>query len=197
MNVKTKILIGSSWSNVWTLTNMTQLGCMWSISWYIQHLAQRQDQHTIQCNMLLQRAFLHFELAHSTNQLSNPHIDGIMQDRLEGRKGTSLGSIAQLAIQQEAFWGETTGNALFKQWQESDMDWGLCGWRDHCGKKASSRRRNSDYARADQYDYSWKCGDDNWITWNNFWRNIEFYRRQSEWSCKFRRRAVWRSQGRW
>jgi hypothetical protein len=46
-----------------------------------------------------------------------------------------------------------TGNALLKQRREREMDRGFCGERDRCGKNASSRRRESDDARAKRYDY--------------------------------------------
>jgi len=58
------------------------------------------------------------------------------------------------------------------------MDQGLCGERDRCGKKASSRRRDGDYARAEQYNSSWKRGGDKRKARNNVWRNVECYRRQ-------------------
>ena len=83
------------------------------------------------------------------------------QERPGGRSGPSVGSIAQLVIQKELFSGKMTGNVLFKQPRERDMDQGLCGERDRCRKKASLRRRDSDYARAEWYDYCWERGGDN------------------------------------
>ena len=73
------------------------------------------------------------------------------QEWLGGRKGLSVGRIAQITIQKEACGRETTGNALFKQPRERDMDRGLCGARDRSGKTASSRCRDSDNARAGIY----------------------------------------------
>jgi len=119
------------------------------------------------------------------------------QARLGGRNGPSGGSIAQLTIIIEAFGEGLMGNALFKKWRQREMDRGLCGERDHCYKKASSRRRDSDYTRAERYDYCWKRLGDNQKARNNVSRHVEFYRRQSERSCKFRRWAGWGRQGRW
>ena len=64
----------------------------------------------------------------------------------------SVGSMAQLTIKKEAFGGEQMRNALFDQRRKSEMDRGLCGQRDHCGKKARSRRRDPNYARAGSYE---------------------------------------------
>jgi len=84
------------------------------------------------------------------------------QEWLGGRKGPSVGSIAQLTIQKEAFSREKTRNALCsKQWREREMDRGFCEGRNHCGKETSSSCRDSDYARAQRYEYCWKCGSDN------------------------------------
>ena len=103
-----------------------------------------------------------------------------------GRKGPRVGSIAQLAIEKEAFSREDTGNTLFKQWREGEMDRGLCAERDRCGNKVSSRCRASDDARAERYHYCGKRGGDNQQTRNNVWRDVECSRRQSERSSKFR-----------
>jgi len=65
--------------------------------------------------------------------------------------GLSIGSIEQLTIQRETRGAETAGNTLFKQRREREMVRGLCGVRDSSGKTASSRRRDSDYARAGTY----------------------------------------------
>jgi hypothetical protein len=54
-------------------------------------------------------------------------------------------------IQKEACCGKTTGNALLKQQREREMDRGLCGARDRSGKKASSRHKDSNDARAGTY----------------------------------------------
>jgi len=76
-----------------------------------------------------------------------------MRERLGGRAGPRVGSIAQIEIQKEALCGEKTGNALFNQRREREMDQGLCGERDRCAKKVTSRCSDSDYARAERYDY--------------------------------------------
>jgi len=55
----------------------------------------------------------------------------------------------QLPIHKEAFGGEETENALLKQRRDRAMDQGVCGERDRFGKKASTRRRDSDYAGAE------------------------------------------------
>ena len=68
--------------------------------------------------------------------------------------GPRVGSIAQLTIHKEAVMGEKTRNALFKQRREGEMDPRLCGYRDRCGTKVSSIRRDSDHARAGRYE---KC----------------------------------------
>jgi hypothetical protein len=68
-----------------------------------------------------------------------------------GRKGPSVGSIVQLTIQKEACHGALTGIALFTQQREIELDQGLCGARDRRSKKASSRHRDSDDARAGTY----------------------------------------------
>jgi hypothetical protein len=44
-----------------------------------------------------------------------------------------------------------TGNSHLKQQREREIDGGLCGARDRSGKKVSSRRRDSDDARAGRY----------------------------------------------
>ena len=83
------------------------------------------------------------------------------QEWVRGRKGPSIGSIAQFTIQKEAFGGEMTGNTFFKQRWEREMNWGFCGKRDCSGKKASSRCTNSDYAKAGTYKKCWKGTFDN------------------------------------
>jgi len=65
---------------------------------------------------------------------------------LGGQQGPSIGSIPQHTIQKEASGGEETGIALVKQRREWGIDWGLCGYRDHLGNKASWRYWDSDYA---------------------------------------------------
>jgi len=77
------------------------------------------------------------------------------------------------------------------------MDRGLCGERNPSGQKASSWSRDSDYARAERYDNSRKVGGDNQKAHNNFCRDVECYRRQSERPCKFQQWIGWGRQGRW
>jgi len=150
--------------------------------------------------MLRKATFLHTWWANTGNRQKehmSPSSREWRQEALGGRKGPSVGSIAQLAIWKEAFGGETTGNALFKQWRDREMDWGLCGERDRCGKNPSSRRRDSGDARAKRFDSCWKHRSDNGKAENNVCRDVECYRRQYEWSCKFRRRVGWGRPGRW
>jgi len=84
------------------------------------------------------------------------------QEWLGGRKGPCVESIAQLTIQKEACGGGTTANALVQQRREREMDRGLSGARDRSGKKASSRRRDSDDTRARPYGICWKGTIDNY-----------------------------------
>jgi len=65
------------------------------------------------------------------------------QEWLGSRKGPSYWCVMQLAIWKDACGGEITRNTLFKQRREGEMDRGLCGNRDRCGKKASWRCRDS------------------------------------------------------
>ena len=88
-------------------------------------------------------------------------------------------------------------NALSKPWWNRELNRGLCGERDRYGNKASSRCRDSDYAIAERYDYSWKRGGDNQTARNNVWRDVECYQWQSEWSCKFWWWAGWGRRGIW
>jgi len=129
---------------------------------------------------------------HTSTSSSEPR-----QERLGGRNGPSVGSIARLMIQEEASSGEMSRNALFKQWREREMDRGLSGERNRCGKKASSRRRGSNHARAWWYEYCWKRGSDNQQVRKDFWRDVECYRSQFEWSCNFRWWAGWGIRGEW
>jgi len=119
------------------------------------------------------------------------------QEWFRGRKGPSFWSIAQLTIQKEACGGETTGNALLKQQRERELDQGLCGVRDRSGRKASSRRRDSDDATAGTYWKCWKGTIDNHKAWNNTWGDVECYRKQSERSCMCQRSGGWRRRGWW
>jgi len=120
-----------------------------------------------------------------------------MQQWLGGRNDPSFGSIAQLKIQNEASGREKTQNAPFKPWGEREMNWGLGGWSDPSGKKASPRRRDSEFSREGTYQESWKRMIDNHKTWNNVWWDVECYRRQSESSCKFWRSGEWGRGGWW
>ena len=65
------------------------------------------------------------------------------QKRLQRRKGLRSWSVAQLVIQNQACGGETTRHTLSKQRRQGEIDWGLCGKRDRCGRKASWSRRDS------------------------------------------------------
>jgi len=94
-------------------------------------------------------------------------------------------SILQLAIQIEGCGGTKTQNTLLKQWGESEMDLGLCGLRDGCGKKASWRCRDSDSAREGWYQICWNFGIDSHKPQKNMPGDAECYPRQSERSCKF------------
>ena len=96
-------------------------------------------------------------------------------ERLGGRKGPSVGLIAQHMIHKGVCSREKTWNALFKQRIETEMKQGFCGERNPSGKKASSRRRDHDYARAERYDYCRKRGGNNQKAWNNIWRGVERY----------------------
>ena len=51
--------------------------------------------------------------------------------------GPSPWSVVQLAFQKEDRGGEPKRNSLPTQQREGDMNRGLCGKRDRCGKKAS------------------------------------------------------------
>jgi len=66
------------------------------------------------------------------------------QQGLQRRQGPRSWSVAQLAIQNQAWGGETTRNTLFKQRRQGEIDRALCGKRDRCGRNASWRRRDSD-----------------------------------------------------
>jgi len=84
--------------------------------------------------------------------------------------------------------------AQLKQWREGQTDRGLCWERSHCGKTASSRHRDIDSAIAVRYKESWQHEIDDERAGLDFSGDIDFYRRQSEWSCMFR---WWGGWGRW
>ena len=50
-----------------------------------------------------------------------------MPELLGGRMGPSMGRMAQLTVQQEAYSIENTRNAHFGQLREREMHRGLCG----------------------------------------------------------------------
>jgi len=77
------------------------------------------------------------------------------------------------------------------------MDWGWCAGRDRCGKTASSGRRDSNHARAGRYEKCWKGGINNLKAQEIIWRDVEYYRRQSDQFCKLQRWAGRETQGRW
>jgi len=117
--------------------------------------------------------------------------------RLRGRKGPSLGSIAQLMIQHDAFRGEMTRNGPFGQQRDRYMGRGLCGYRDRCGKKASSRHKGSDAEGARRFKKCWKGGIDNQNIWQTFWGHLQRYQRQSDGSCKLGCWGGWGRRDRW
>jgi len=117
---------------------------------------------------------------------------------LGGRKNQIVGSIAQLTIWKEAFGGEMLRNANFKQRRDGDMDQGLCGKRDLCGRTASSKRRDSNYATTGRYEKCWKGTIDNQQAWNNICGDVQWHWRKYEWSFKFRWWGGWgRPRSRW
>jgi hypothetical protein len=61
------------------------------------------------------------------------------EEWLGGKTGPSIACIAQFTIENEVCGGETTGNTLFKQSREREMDQTLCGAGDRSGNKSSSR----------------------------------------------------------
>jgi len=75
ITVERQIVLCSSWSNVRTLTLMTELASMWSISCNIQHLTQQQGQHKTQWSMLRKGTFRHLCWANTANQKISPHVD--------------------------------------------------------------------------------------------------------------------------
>jgi len=90
-----------------------------------------------------------------------------------------------------------TRNVLLNQWREREMDRGLCWGRDCWGKKASWRCKGSGSARAGRYEACWNRGIDVQAARRNVSAEACCYRRQSEWSCKFRRWGGWGRWGRW
>jgi len=56
------------------------------------------------------------------------------------------------------------------------MDRGLCGERDSCGKNVSSRKRDSDYGRAERYNYCCKHGGDDQTARNHIWNFQMWFR---------------------
>jgi len=102
-----------------------------------------------------------------------------MNDRLGSRKSPSPRGVAHHAIQKEVYRGENTRIILFKQWRESEMDWGLCSERNRCGMKACLRCRDWDLAGAGRNQKWSKRGIDNQIDWKNVWEDDDCYHSKS------------------
>jgi len=90
-----------------------------------------------------------------------------------------------------------TRNPRLKQWRKREMDWGLCWERNRWGKKVSWRCRGSSSARTGWYDACWNRAIDVQRARKDFCRDAGCYRRQSEWSWKFRRWGEWARWGWW
>jgi len=75
LTVKRQILHCSSWVNIPTLTQKTQLASILSIYCNIQHLAQPQSHHKLQWSMLRKRAFHHSRQANTANRHSGSQDD--------------------------------------------------------------------------------------------------------------------------
>jgi len=147
VTVKTPILLCSSWSNRLSLTSKTQLVSLSSMCCNIKHLAQHKSQHKLQWAMLRYRTFGHSLRAMMANRQCVRHDDVIMQmqERVACKQKESEPLEHCAACNpNEACSREMTRNALFKQWREGEMDWGLCWERNRCGRKASSRCRDCD-----------------------------------------------------
>jgi len=187
VTVKMQIMLCWSWSNIPTVPYMIQLASMVSISCNIQHLAQQQCQHKIYWLIIRKKPVWHHWWAHMAYRQRDPHDDIIKL--INGRA----------SLQQK--WSEPsehfTGSDLncnlprwndekhtFQQQREIDMDQVLCRQTNHCGKKTSWRRSDSDYARAGSYEQWWNSAMDNQKAWKKIWGDIRFYQRQSKWSCK-------------
>jgi hypothetical protein len=84
MTVQMQILLCSSWSNIQTLTQNTQLASKWFRAWHIQHVAKQQGQHTIQLSRVQKRALLHLRWAITPNRQSSPLVDIVKQ--MKGRE---------------------------------------------------------------------------------------------------------------
>jgi len=119
------------------------------------------------------------------------------EERLGSSESLSTWGIAQLEIQKVACGGDTTRNAVLKQWREREMDWRLCWERNPQGKEASWRRRGSGSARTGRYDACWNRVIDVQRPQKDVCGDAGCYRRQSESSCKFRRWGGWGKWGWW
>jgi len=77
--VKSQILLCSTWSNVPTVTQMTQLASMSSICCNIQHLAQPQSQYNQQLSILPVRTVRPSLQAYTSNWQRVPYNDVTIQ----------------------------------------------------------------------------------------------------------------------
>jgi len=146
VTVKTEILLCSNRLSIPTSTYKTHLSSMWSKSCNIQHLVHPQSQHTTQWSMFWKRTFCHYwqaNMAHWQALHMKTSSSEYRQQMLGRRTGPSPWSVAQRAIQKVCCSGERRRNSLLKQQREGEMDRGLCGKSDRCGKNASWRHRVS------------------------------------------------------
>ena len=166
-----------------------QLASILSISCIIQHPTKQHCQHKLHWSRVQKRTFRLFWLA-------NMDIDEVVhmmmssskwwQEWLGSRKGPSPWGIAQLAIQKETCSREVMRNALFKQWRETEMYWGLCSERNRHGKKGCWRCGGSNQKTAGRYRDLRNRGIDNQRARKNVSWGDGCYGRESKQYCKFR-----------
>jgi len=90
-----------------------------------------------------------------------------------------------------SMWRWNPETPTVKQLREQDLNRGLWWERNHCGKKLSSKRSQSDYMGAGRNEKSWAGRIGNNVAYNNSWAYDDCYRRQSEQSCMFQNCLVW------
>jgi len=139
--------------------------------------------------MFWKRTFHHYLQANTAKVYKAPHTTRSSSDSRQMQLGSRTRQkhqrVAWLAIQTEDCGGERTRNALLKQRRQGEMDRGLCGKRDHCGKKASWICIDRNWPGAGWYEISSKGGIDNHQARNTIWGDVERHRRLSGRSCKF------------
>jgi len=164
------------------LMKCTNLDTKDSACLHVVHILQHptscptiRSTHDTMVNALIKN-LLQFWQAHMANRPRSPHVDILKQINARApwcQKRLELWECCVANDLTRSFWHREGRKHTYKQQRETEMDQGLWGERDCCGKNAISRCRDSDHARAERYDYCGKWGYDNQTAWNNVWRDVE------------------------